>query len=168
MSTNVTACFFVAACFLFFFIQVFLVFLRKYLKKNVIPWWLKEKLRRSQSRLFLKIQIFPIISHRPQRNLNFFTMVLIFCRQISVFCFFLDFCNFFLNICFTMSPSQSVDVPACSLELGKVCDMPPNINKACTGLQSPAGNNYPGRLSGKGGHMVQALSGASFNSCDAF
>lgn len=33
-------------------------------KKDVIPWWLKEKLCRSQSHMFLKIMIFflPIIS----------------------------------------------------------------------------------------------------------
>lgn len=42
-----------------------------------------------------------------------------------------------------------VDVSDCSQELGKVCDIVPNINKACAALQSQAGNYYPGRLSGK-------------------
>lgn len=146
--------FFVTACY---FIQVFLVFYASILK-NVIPWWLKGKLC-LQPRPGLPSSHF---SHRHQRNLNVFNVVFYSCRQTSVICFV------FSTICFTLSPGQRVDVSAYSQKLGKVCDLPPNINKACTGLQSQAGNNYPGRLSGKGGHMVGALSEASFNSCEAF
>lgn len=63
-------------------------------------------------------------------------------------CLFLNM-YFFFNICFALSSSQCVDESDCSQKLRKVCNTVANINKACTGLQSQAGNDYRGRLRGE-------------------